>query len=114
MLARIPREELEQLMRGYGWSPLFVEGHDPALMHVEMAAALDKAVAEIARIQSHARTRGVRTRQAWPMIVLRSPKGWTGPKVVDGKPVEGTSARPPGAVRGRSRPRAPRACSSSG
>ncbi len=90
VLARIPREELEQLMRGYGWSPIFVEGHDPALMHVEMAAALDKAASEIARIQSAARTRAVRTRQAWPMIVLRSPKGWTGPKVVDGHPVEGT------------------------
>jgi xylulose-5-phosphate/fructose-6-phosphate phosphoketolase len=90
VLARIPREELEQLMRGYGWSPIFVEGHDPELMHAAMAAALDKAQAEIARIQGDARTRGVRTRQAWPMIVLRSPKGWTGPKVVDGKPVEGT------------------------
>src|ERR1700722_15354121 len=90
VLARIPHAELEQLMRGYGWSPIFVEGHDPAKMHVEMAAALDSAANEIARIQSHARTRGVHTRQAWPMIVLRSPKGWTGPKVVDGHPVGGT------------------------
>ncbi len=90
VLARIPREELEQLMRGYGWAPLFVEGHEPAEMHVEMAAALDQAATEIARIQGAARTRGVRTRQPWPMIVLRTPKGWTGPKVVDGHPVEGT------------------------
>jgi xylulose-5-phosphate/fructose-6-phosphate phosphoketolase len=90
VLARIPREELEHLLRGYGWAPLFVEGSDPAVMHVAMATALDMAATEIARIQSQARTRGVRTRQAWPMIVLRTPKGWTGPKTVDGKPVEGT------------------------
>jgi xylulose-5-phosphate/fructose-6-phosphate phosphoketolase len=90
VLARIPREELEQLMRGYGWAPLFVEGHDPAEMHVKMAAALDQAATEIARIQIAARTKGVRTRQPWPMIVLRTPKGWTGPKTVDGHPVEGT------------------------
>ena len=90
VLARIPREELAQLMRGYGWAPLFVEGDDPADMHRKMAAALDEATAEIARIQSDARVRGVRTRPCWPMIVLRSPKGWTGPKEVDGHRVEGT------------------------
>jgi len=90
VLARIPREELAQLMRGYGWAPLFVEGDDPADMHRKMAAALDEATAEIARIQGDARVRGVRTRPCWPMIVLRSPKGWTGPKEVDGHRVEGT------------------------
>jgi xylulose-5-phosphate/fructose-6-phosphate phosphoketolase len=90
VLARIPREELAQLMRGYGWAPLFVEGDDPADMHRKMAAALYEATAEIARIQGDARVRGVRTRPCWPMIVLRSPKGWTGPKEVDGHRVEGT------------------------
>ena len=90
VLARIPREELAQLMRGYGWAPLFVEGDDPADMHRKMAAALDEATAEISRIQGDARVRGVHTRPCWPMIVLRSPKGWTGPKEVDGHRVEGT------------------------
>jgi xylulose-5-phosphate/fructose-6-phosphate phosphoketolase len=90
VLARIPHAELEALMRGYGWAPLFVEGSDPAEMHGKMANAVDQAVAEIARIQRDARERGVVTRQPWPMIVLRSPKGWTGPKEVDGLPVEGT------------------------
>ncbi len=90
VLARLPREELEQLFRGYGYAPVFVEGDDPARMHVLMAKALDDAADEITRIQGDARARGVTTRQRWPMIVLRTPKGWTGPKVVDGKPVEGT------------------------
>jgi xylulose-5-phosphate/fructose-6-phosphate phosphoketolase len=88
LLARIPREELEELFRGYGHEPLFVEGSDPAEMHQLMAAALDRAVSEIRRIQSDARKKGVTLRPRWPMIVLRSPKGWTGPKQVDGKKTE--------------------------
>ena len=90
VLARIPRTELEQLLRGYGWNPLFVEGSDPARMHEAMATALDQAVAEIHRHQAVARDQGRLERPAWPMIVLRSPKGWTGPKLVDGLQVEGT------------------------
>jgi xylulose-5-phosphate/fructose-6-phosphate phosphoketolase len=90
VLARIPREELEQFLQGCGWAPRFVEGDDPAVMHEKMAAALDDAVAEIARIQDDARARGFQRRPRWPMIVLRTPKGWTGPKEVDGVPVEGT------------------------
>ncbi len=90
LLARIPRAELEQLLRGYGWAPCFVEGHDPALMHEAMATALDAAIEEIRRLQQEAREHGRIERPAWPMIVLASPKGWTGPKVVDGLPVEGT------------------------
>ena len=89
-LARIPREELEQLMRGYGWDPLFVEGDDPAQMHPLMATTLDRAITEIRRIQQEAREHGKTDRPRWPMIVLRTPKGWTGPKTVDGEPVEGT------------------------
>ena len=80
LLARITREELEQLLRGYGWTPYFVEGHEPAPMHQAMAAALDAAVEQIARIQQDARVGGnVVVRPRWPMIVLSSPKGWTGP-----------------------------------
>ncbi|MCG6989928.1 MAG: phosphoketolase family protein, partial [Gemmatimonadetes bacterium] len=90
VLARIPREELEQLLRGYGHAPRFVEGDDPARMHQQMAAALDDAFDEIRRIQQDARSGGHGERPRWPMIVLRSPKGWTGPKEVDGVPVEGT------------------------
>jgi xylulose-5-phosphate/fructose-6-phosphate phosphoketolase len=90
ILARIPRDELEQLLRGYGWAPSFVEGHEPAPMHEAMAAALDTAVEAIAKIQHDARVLGNRTRPSWPMIVLVSPKGWTGPKLVDGLPNEGT------------------------
>jgi xylulose-5-phosphate/fructose-6-phosphate phosphoketolase len=90
VLARIPREELEQLLRGYGWAPTFVEGDDPAEMHGKMATALDAVVGEIARIQVDARANGFGKRPAWPMIVLRTPKGWTGPKKVDGIPIEGT------------------------
>ena len=91
VLARITHEELDDLLRGYGYNPHFVEGDDPAAMHQGMAATLDAIVAEIREIQARARdgaTPFVRPR--WPMIVLRSPKGWTGPKEVDGKPVEGT------------------------
>jgi xylulose-5-phosphate/fructose-6-phosphate phosphoketolase len=90
VLARIPRAELESLLRGYGWEPLFVAGHEPAAMHELMARTLDRALDEIARIQEDARTAGVTGRPRWPMIVLESPKGWTGPRCVDGKPVEGT------------------------
>ncbi len=90
VLARIPREELEQLLRGYGWRPLFVDGHEPARMHEAMARALDDAVEAIRRIQQDARTNGTAARPTWPMIVLESPKGWSGPHVVDGKKVEDT------------------------
>jgi xylulose-5-phosphate/fructose-6-phosphate phosphoketolase len=90
VLARITHEELEQLLRGYGWTPYFVEGHEPALMHQAMAAALDTTVEQIKKIQEDARVHGNLTRPRWPMIVLNSPKGWTGPKMVDGLQVEGT------------------------
>jgi xylulose-5-phosphate/fructose-6-phosphate phosphoketolase len=90
VLARIPHEELEQFLRGCGWGPRFVEGDDPAEMHHRMAAVLDEVLAEIAHLQSEARSRGFARRPRWPMIVLKTPKGWTGPKAVDGVPVEGT------------------------
>ena len=89
LLSRISHEELDHLFRGYGWTPHFVEGHEPALMHQQMAATLEDCVLEIRRIQKEARTSGKPTRPRWPMIVLRSPKGWTGPKEVDGHKVEG-------------------------
>ena len=89
LLSRIPREELESLMRGYGWTPQFVEGDDPHAMHREMAATLDRCLADIRAIQEQARASGQATRARWPMIVLHSPKGWTGPKEVDGHKVEG-------------------------
>jgi xylulose-5-phosphate/fructose-6-phosphate phosphoketolase len=88
ILARIEHEELEQLFRGYGWVPYFVEGDDPMQMHQLMAAKLDEAVREIKRIQHNARENNNTTRPRWPMIVFNSPKGWTGPKVIDGKQVE--------------------------
>ena len=90
VLARLPHDELEQLFAGYGYKPYFVEGDDPMTMHQRMAAVLDEAWAEIRAIQLDARERGVTARPRWPMIVLRSPKGWTGPKMVDGKAAEGT------------------------
>jgi xylulose-5-phosphate/fructose-6-phosphate phosphoketolase len=90
VLARIPRDEIEALFRGYGYTPYFVEGDDPMAMHQIMAATLDAVVAEIQRIQRDARKNGFKERPRWPMIILRSPKGWTGPKVVEGKPTEGT------------------------
>jgi xylulose-5-phosphate/fructose-6-phosphate phosphoketolase len=89
LLARIPHEELENLMRGYGWDPLFVEGDDPAVMHPAMAAAMELAVARIQSIQAEARRSGEAHRPAWPMIVLRSPKGWTGPAALGDKKLEG-------------------------
>jgi xylulose-5-phosphate/fructose-6-phosphate phosphoketolase len=90
LLARIPREELKQLLCGYGWAPYFVEGDEPGPMHEAMAAMLDLAVEEIKQIQCDARATGDYVRPRWPMLVLRSPKGWTGPKMVDGRPNEGT------------------------
>jgi xylulose-5-phosphate/fructose-6-phosphate phosphoketolase len=89
LLARISHEELEQLFRGYGWTPYFVEGEDPEIMHQKMASTLEECVLEINRIQQEARSTGRVSRARWPMIVLRSPKGWTGPKEVDGHKVEG-------------------------
>jgi len=90
VLARLGHDELDSLLRGYGHTPYYVEGDDPATMHERMASTLEQVCADIAAIQRRARVEGVQERPAWPMIVLRSPKGWTGPKVVDGKPVEGT------------------------
>src|SRR5215471_5547962 len=88
VLARIPKPELDHLLRGYGYEPLYVEGHQPARMHQQMAAALDTAVARITSIQRRARTKGFSGRPVWPMIVLRSPKGWTCPPTIDGKQCE--------------------------
>src|ERR1700728_862784 len=88
VLARISAEELEQLMRGYGWTPYVVEGDDPHIMHQQMAATLEHCIQEIRSIQKHARSTGKPDRPRWPMIILRSPKGWTGPKEVDGHKVE--------------------------
>jgi xylulose-5-phosphate/fructose-6-phosphate phosphoketolase len=90
VLARIEHEELEQFFRGCGWTPYFVEGDEPEKMHQLMAATLDRVVEEIQLIQSNARAQKGAARPRWPMIVLRSPKGWTGPKVVDGLQIEGT------------------------
>ena len=90
VLARIPKHELTALFEGYGYEAFYVEGDDPALMHQAMAMAMDEATNRILRIQEDARAQGFHTRPRWPMIILRSPKGWTGPKTVDGKQVEGT------------------------
>jgi xylulose-5-phosphate/fructose-6-phosphate phosphoketolase len=91
ILARIPRAELESLLSGYGWEPFLVEGSEPDSMHQQMAGALDRVLDRIARIQREARSPGAKvSRPRWPMIVLCSPKGWTGPKVVDGEKIEGT------------------------
>ena len=90
VLARISHEELESLFVGYGYKPYFVEGSDPELMHQQMAATLDVVMAEIKAIQTEARNSGIAKRPCWPMIILRSPKGWTGPKEVDGKKAEGS------------------------
>ncbi len=90
VLARIPHEELESLFVGYGYHPYFVEGDEPYIMHQEMAATLDMVFAEIRSIQQRARADGNSERPRWPMIVLKTPKGWTGPKEVDGKPAEGS------------------------
>ena len=90
VLARVPAPELESLLRGYGYRAWTVEGDDPAQVHQRLAAVMDTVVAEIQQIQRRAREHGDTSRPAWPAIVLRTPKGWTGPKVVDGLPVEGT------------------------
>jgi xylulose-5-phosphate/fructose-6-phosphate phosphoketolase len=90
VLARIPEGELTSLLEGYGHAPVFVTGDEPEAVHQAMAAALDSSLDEIARIQRDSRTDGSRTHVRWPMIVLRTPKGWTGPKMVDGLAVEGT------------------------
>ncbi len=90
VLARIGREELDQLLRGYGWTPYFVAGHEPVAMHEAMAATLDSVIAQIQQIQHDARDHGNTARPRWPMIVLDSPKGWTGPRMVDGVQIEGT------------------------
>ncbi|HEX6062241.1 MAG TPA: phosphoketolase family protein, partial [Candidatus Limnocylindria bacterium] len=90
VLARMPERELRALLEGYGHAPIFVEGDEPAVMHQLMAAALDRAVSEIRQIRDAARSLGHHSRRPWPAIVLRTPKGWTGPKFVDGLPVEGT------------------------
>jgi xylulose-5-phosphate/fructose-6-phosphate phosphoketolase len=90
VLARIEHEELDQFLRGCGWTPYFVEGDDPAKMHQLMAATMETAIEDILQIQSNARKKKDTTRARWPMIVLRSLKGWTGPKVVDGLAIEGT------------------------
>lgn len=90
VLARISQEELEQLFRGYGWEPCFVEGDDPTTMHREMAQALEQCITRIRQAQTQARASGVAHRPRWPMIVLRTPKGWTGPKNWDGHAIEGS------------------------
>ena len=90
VLARLPQDELESLFRGYGYEPYVVGGDEPEDVHQKMAATLDTIFAEIKRIQDEARRNGFRQRPRWPMMILRTPKGWTGPKVVDGKIIEGT------------------------
>src|SRR5579875_1734226 len=89
VLARISREELDDLFRGYGWTPYTVEGDDPELVHQQLAAVLERCVNEIRAIQEKCRTEGVPRRPAWPMVILRTPKGWTGPRELDGHRVEG-------------------------
>ena len=88
-LARIPDEELKKLFEGYGYKPYLVEGHEAKAMHQQMAATLDSAVAEIKKIQAEARSKGFRERPIWPMVILRTPKGWTCPPEIDGKKCEG-------------------------
>ncbi len=90
VLARIEHEELEQFLRGCGWAPLFVEGDEPEKMHQLMASVMETAIERIRQIQANARNKKDPSRPRWPMIVLRSPKGWTGPKMVDGLQIEGT------------------------
>jgi xylulose-5-phosphate/fructose-6-phosphate phosphoketolase len=90
VLARIPRAELTELLQGYGYQPYFVEGHDPNPMHQAMADTVDQCLAQIKSIQKDAREHGFKQRPIWPMIVMITPKGWTGPKIVDGLQIEGT------------------------
>ena len=93
VLARIPNEELMSLFHGYGYAPYLVEGNEPSDMHQRMAATLETVVGGIRSIQRDAREHGFKERPRWPMIILRSPKGWTGPKVVDGQRRRAHSAR---------------------
>ena len=106
VLARMPEEDLLAMMRGFGYEPYLVAGSDPAAVHQELAAALDRALDDIAAIQHHARTTGDPTRPRWPMIILRTPKGWTGPQEVDGRgwraPGAHTRCRWPGSAPTRS------------
>ena len=90
VLARISHDELQKLLEGYGWTPYFVEGYEPEKMHEAMASTLDTVIEQIKQMQQDARKNGNLTRPFWPMIVLKSPKGWTGPKYVDGVKIEGT------------------------
>src|SRR5262249_9617602 len=90
VLARIPEAELRSLLEGYGWRPLVVSGDQPEAVQQALAGALDEALDDIDAIQRRAREEGESTRPTWPMIVLRTPKGWTGPKEVDGVPIENT------------------------
>jgi xylulose-5-phosphate/fructose-6-phosphate phosphoketolase len=99
VLARISHEELEALFVGYGYTPYFVEGSDPVEMHQKMAATLERAIGDIRTAQQTARASGHATRPRWPMIVLRSPKGWTGPKEMNGHKLEGSWRFAPGSVR---------------
>src|SRR6476659_1056454 len=104
ILARIPHEELESLFRGYGYAPYFVEGDDPPSMHQAMAAVLEHCIMEIRRIQQAAREAASEVkRPRWPMVILRSPKGWSGPKEVDGHKGRRVLARPSGAAGGGAR-----------
>ena len=89
LLARISHEEVENLFRGYGWTPYFVEGSDPDSMHQAMAATVEQCISEIRKIQQEARSSGVAKRPRWPMIVLRTPKGWSAPEEVGGHRLEG-------------------------
>ena len=88
ILARIPKEELQKLFEGYGYKPYFVEGHEPELVHRQLAAVMDTAIADIHEIWSDSRTKGARGRPTWPMIILRTPKGWTCPAEMEGKKCE--------------------------
>ena len=90
IFSRIPHDEIEDFFKGCGWKPYFVEGDDPMTMHSKMAETMDTVIEEIRAIQKHARETGDAERPKWPMIVLRTPKGWTGPKVVDGQKIEGS------------------------
>ena len=90
IFSRIPHDEIEDFFKGCGWKPYFVEGDDPMTMHRKMAETMDTVIEEIKAIQKHARETGDTERPKWPMIVLRTPKGWTGPKVVDGQKIEGS------------------------
>src|SRR6185312_7573486 len=90
ILGRMSDEQLATLFEGYGWKPCFIEGHEPEIMHQEMARLLDSVIEEIREIQHHARSNADSTLPKWPLIIMRTPKGWTGPKFVDGKQIEGT------------------------